>query len=114
MGGPMNKASYLRRQAALCLNLSRSCSDAELAEHLDLIAAEFHAQALKSEFLAEFDSDDPFDATDIENLRLLLDHSEIADMFDATARQRIGEFIGRAASRGELGVPAKRKQPDLR
>jgi hypothetical protein len=32
----MDEASYLRRQAALCLNLSRSCSDAELAEHLEL------------------------------------------------------------------------------
>jgi hypothetical protein len=37
---------YLRRQAALCLNLSQSCSDAQVAEHLDLMAAEFHARAL--------------------------------------------------------------------
>jgi hypothetical protein len=108
----MDETPYLRRRAALCLNLSRSCSDAQLAEQLDLIAAEFHARALKSEFQAEYDSDEPFDETDIENLRLLLDSSEIADMFDATARQRIGEFISRAASRGELGVPASRKQPD--
>jgi hypothetical protein len=86
-----------------------------VAEHLDLMAAEFHAQALRAELKARLDSDlsgDPFDETDIEKLRLLLDSSEIADMFDETARQRIGEFISQAASRGELGVPASGKQPD--
>src|SRR5262245_31158980 len=98
MGGPMDGTPYLRRLAGLCLDLSRLCSDAELAEHLDLIAAEFHARALTSEFQAEFDSDNSFDQTDIENLRLLLDCGEIAEMFDASARQRIGEFISRAAS----------------
>jgi hypothetical protein len=115
MGGPMDDAPYLRRQAALCLNLSRSCSDAQVAEHLHLMAAEFHAQALRAELKAKLGSDlsgDPFDETDIKKLRLLLDSSEIADMFDETARQRIGEFISQAASRGELGVPASRKQAD--
>jgi hypothetical protein len=110
----MDDAPYLRRQAALCLNLSRSCSDAQVAENLHLMAAEFHAQALRAELKAKLDSDlsDPFDETDIQKLRLLLDSSEIADMFDETARQRIGEFISQAASRGELGVPASGKQPD--
>jgi hypothetical protein len=107
----MDRTPYLRRQAALCLNLSQSCSDAQVAEHLDLMAAEFHSQALRAEFQAEFNSDDPFDEADIEKLRLLLDSSEIADMFDETARQRIGEFISQA-SRGELGVPASGKEPD--
>jgi hypothetical protein len=111
----MDDTPYLRRQAALCLNLSQSCSDAEVAVHLNLMAAEFHAQALRAEFKATFDSDlsgDPFDETDIENLRLLLNSSKIADMFDETARQRIGEFISRAASQGELGVPGSGKQPN--
>jgi hypothetical protein len=106
----MDDTPYLRRQAALCLNLSQSCSDAQMAEHLNLMAAEFHAQALKAEFKATFDlSADPFGKTDIENLRLLLNSSKIADMFDETSRQRIGEFISRVASRGELGVPAREK-----
>jgi hypothetical protein len=91
----MDDTPYLRRQAALCLNLSQSCSDAQMAEHLNLMAAEFHAQALKAEFKATFDPDlsaDPFGETDIENLRLLLNSSKIADMFDETSRQRIGEL----------------------
>ena len=100
MVGPMDATPYLRRLAGLCMKLSRSCPDAQLAEHLDLIAAEFHARALKSEFHAEFDSNNPFNETDIENLRFLLDNSEIAEMFDATARQRIGEYISRAAPTG--------------
>src|SRR5262249_52963834 len=115
MGGPMDDMPYLRRQAALCLDLSRSCSDVQVAEHLHLMAAEFHAQALRAEFKAKLDSDlaaDPFDETDIQELRLLLDSSEIADMFDETARQRIGEFISQAAPRGKLGAPASGKQPD--
>src|SRR5262245_55625412 len=63
-GGPMDDMPYLRRQAALCLDLSRSCSDVQVAEHLHLMAAEFHAQALRAEFKAKLDSDlsaDPFD-----------------------------------------------------
>ena len=96
-------APYLRRQAALCLSLSSSCPDGQVAEHLDMMAAEFHARALQTEFQAEFDSDARWDARDIENLRILLDSSEIADMFDETVRQRIGEFISRAASRAAMG-----------
>jgi len=108
----MDDMSYLRRQAALCLNLSESCPDAQVAEHLHLMAAEFHARALKAEFQTTFAagfSADPINARDIENLLLLLSSSKIADMFDGPARQRIGEFISRAASGG---VPASGKQPD--
>src|SRR5262245_28666168 len=107
----MDDTPYLRRQAALCLNLSRWCSDAQLAEHLDLIAAEFHTLALKTEFQAEFDSDDPFDEADIENLRHLLNSSEIADMFDDAARKRIGEFISRACLGPNLASLQRGKRP---
>jgi hypothetical protein len=104
----MDIMPYLRRQAALCLNLSKSCPDAQVAEHLDLMAAEFHARALKAEFETAFDADfsaDEMDERDIENLRRLLTSSEIVDMFDEPARQRIGEFISRAASHAKLGLP---------
>jgi hypothetical protein len=48
----------LRRQAAYCLRLSHFhfYSDTPVAQHLDLMAAEFHARALRAEFQAEFDS----------------------------------------------------------
>jgi hypothetical protein len=87
---PMDDKHYLRRQAALCLKLSQSCTDAEVAEQLDLMGAEFHTRALQAEFHS-------FDEQDIENLRLLLGSTEVAAMFDKTARERIGEFISRAA-----------------
>jgi len=54
MGGPVEHTAYLRRQAEFCLNLSRLSSDRPLTEHLQSIAAEFHAEALKAEFEAEF------------------------------------------------------------
>jgi hypothetical protein len=58
MGGPMENAPYLRRQAAYCLRLSHFhfYSDTPVAQLLDLMAAEFHARALRAEFQAEFDS----------------------------------------------------------
>ena len=97
----MDDKPYLRRQAALCLKLSQSCPDVEVAQNLDLMAAEFHAQAIKAEFQATSDmSADAFDEKDIEDLRRLLSSTEIADMFDETARQRVGEFISRAAFSG--------------
>jgi hypothetical protein len=108
----MDETPFLRRQAALCLNLSQSCSDAQVAEHLNLMAAEFHARALKAEFHTAFDTDfsaDPLNERDIENLRLLLSSGEVVEMFDDTARQRIGEFISRAASQPESWLPLKRK-----
>ena len=105
-GGPMDEKPYLRRQALLCLKLSQSCSDAETAQHLDLMAAEFHAQALRQEFHASTDSGlsaDTFNKKDIEHLLLLLGSTDIVD-FDERARQRIGEFISRAVSSGKLGI----------
>src|SRR5262245_55183823 len=105
----MDETPYLRRQAVLCLNLAESCSDPQVAEHLEMMAAEFHAQALKAEFEPTFDPDfsaDPIDERDIENLRLLLRSSEIMDMFDETAQLRIGEFISRAASQPESWLPS--------
>jgi hypothetical protein len=108
----MEETPYLRRQAVLCLNLAQFCSDAQVAEHLEVMAAEFHARALKAEFQPALDANfsaDPIDERDIENLRLLLGSSEIAEMFDQTARQRIGEFISRAASQPETWLPLKRK-----
>jgi len=50
----MEHTAYLRRQAEFCLNLSRFSSDRPLTEHLQSMAAEFHAKALKAEFEAEF------------------------------------------------------------
>jgi hypothetical protein len=50
----MEHTAYLRRQAEFCLNLSRLSSDRPLTEHLQSMAAEFHAEALKAEFEAEF------------------------------------------------------------
>jgi hypothetical protein len=74
----MDDAPYLRRQAALCLNLSRSCSDAQVAENLHLMAAEFHAQALRAELKAKLDSDlsgDPFDDRRMRNGHHAVDRS---------------------------------------
>jgi hypothetical protein len=106
----MDETPYLRRQAVLCLNLARSCSDAQVAEHLEAMAAEFHAQALKAEFQPACDagSADPLDERDIENLRLLLSSTEILEMFNETARQRIGDFISRAAAQPETWLPLKK------
>jgi hypothetical protein len=50
----MEHTAYLRRQAEFCLNLSRFSSDRPLTEHLQSMAAEFHAKALRAEFDAEF------------------------------------------------------------
>jgi len=108
----MDETPYLRRQAVLCLNLAQSCADAQVAEHLEAMAAEFHAQALKAEFQPTFDADlsaEPLNERDIEHLRRLLSSSEIVEMFDETARLRIGEFIGRAASQPETRLPLKGK-----
>src|SRR5262245_32414712 len=108
----MDDKPYLRRQAALCLKLSQSCPDADVAEHLDLMAAEFHMRALQAEFQAGSDLPaDSFDERDIENLRLLLGRTEVAAMFDETARERIGEFISRAAQ-GQLGALRAEKKPE--
>jgi hypothetical protein len=41
-------------------------------------------------------SADPIDEPEREDLRDLLNKSEVADIFDSTVRYRIGEFIGRA------------------
>jgi len=104
----MDEKPYLRRQALLCLKLSQSCSDAETAQNLNLMAAEFHAQALRQEFHASTDSGlsaDTFNKKDIEHLLLLLGSTDIVD-FDEPARQRIGEFISRAVSSGKLGITA--------
>src|SRR5215204_2190563 len=109
----MDEAPYLRRQVILCLNLAQSCSDAEkMTEHLEMMAAEFHARALKAEFQPAFDavlSAHPISERDIENLYLLLSSSEVVEMFDETARKRIGEFISRAASQPETWLPFKRR-----
>jgi len=109
----MDEKPYLRRQALLCLKLSQSYSDAETAQNLDLMAAEFHAQALREEFHASTDSglsDDTFNKKDIEHLLLLLGSTDIVD-FDEPARQLIGEFISRAVSSGKLGITALGKFP---
>ena len=37
----MATADYYRKQAETCLHMSRVCYDPILAEHLDLLAAEF-------------------------------------------------------------------------
>jgi hypothetical protein len=50
----MEKIAHLRRQAALCLSLSRFCPDAAMAEHLTSMAALFHEGALRAEFEDEF------------------------------------------------------------
>jgi|SRR5215211_465990 len=100
----MDETPYLRRQAVLCFNLAKSCSDAQVAEHLEAMAAEFHARALRAEFQPTFDADfsaNPLNERDIENLRLLLSSSEIVEIFDEIARLRIGEFISRAVSQPE-------------
>ena len=109
----MDDKNYLRRQAALCLKLSQSCPDAEVAERLELMAAEFHTRAIQAEFEAGSDSAaDSFDEQDIENLRQLLGRTEVAAMFDETARERIGEFISRAASQGQLGALRAEKKSE--
>ncbi len=50
--------AYLRRQAEVCLRLSRFCSDPLVVEHFRFMAAEFHTRAIKAEFHAEFDPDE--------------------------------------------------------
>jgi hypothetical protein len=54
----MENTSYLRRQAAFCLRLSRFCSDRPMAEHLRFMAAGFHERALRAEFAADLDEPD--------------------------------------------------------
>jgi hypothetical protein len=45
---PMEKATHLRRQAALCLSLSRFTLDPLVAEHLTSMAALFQEGALRA------------------------------------------------------------------
>ena len=47
---PVEPTGYLRRQAEACLRASRACSDRAAAECWELMAAEFHARALRVEF----------------------------------------------------------------
>jgi len=47
---PVEPIGYLRRQAEFCLRASRACSDRAAAECWELMAAEFHARALRVEF----------------------------------------------------------------
>jgi hypothetical protein len=49
----MEKAAHLRRQAGLCVSLSRFSLDPLVAEHLMSLAATFHQGALTAEFAAE-------------------------------------------------------------
>lgn len=46
----METTSSLRRQAAFCLRLSELCADTVLANHLQSKAAQYHEEALRSEF----------------------------------------------------------------
>ena len=73
----MDDKPYLRRQAALCLKLSRSCRDGKVAEDLNLMAAEFHRRALQAEFQAASESADTCHAQYVENLLLLLASTEV-------------------------------------
>lgn len=57
----MENTPYLRRQAAYCLRLSQFCSNDPAAERFSAMAAEFHAQALRAEFQAQFASDSSAD-----------------------------------------------------
>jgi hypothetical protein len=50
----MENTDRLRRHAEFCLNLSRFSSDRPMTEHLQSMAAEFHAKALKAEVEARF------------------------------------------------------------
>jgi hypothetical protein len=49
----MEQAAHLRRQAGLCVSLSRFSLDPLVAEHLMSLAATFHQGALTAEFAAE-------------------------------------------------------------
>jgi len=46
----VEQVSYLRRQAEFCLRTSQACSNRTVAEDWTLMAAEFHARALRFEF----------------------------------------------------------------
>jgi hypothetical protein len=50
----METTSVLRRQAAFCLRLSQLCPDALVVDHLTRKAAQYHEEALRTEF-EEFD-----------------------------------------------------------
>jgi hypothetical protein len=47
---PMENASFLRRQAEFCLRLSQLCTDALVVDHLTRKAAQYHEEALRTEF----------------------------------------------------------------
>jgi hypothetical protein len=79
-----------------------ACPDAE-AERLELMAAEFHTRAIQAEFEAGSDSAaDSFDEQDIENLRQLLGRTEVAAMFDETARELLGNLSAEPPLRANL------------
>jgi hypothetical protein len=46
----MVHTDYLRRRAEFCIRLSHLCTDPPAAENLNVMAAEFHARALRAEF----------------------------------------------------------------
>jgi len=46
----MENASFLRRQAEFCLRLSQLCTDALVIDHLTRKAAQYHEEALRTEF----------------------------------------------------------------
>jgi len=46
----METTSFLRRQAEFCLRLSHLCSDALVVDHLTRKAAQYHEEALRTEF----------------------------------------------------------------
>ena len=46
----MVHTDYLRRRAEFCIRMSHLCGDQPVAENLNLMAAEFHARALRAEF----------------------------------------------------------------
>jgi hypothetical protein len=47
--------SYLRKQAAACLRLSRETTDREMAERLRLLAAKYQEKAREAESLSAQD-----------------------------------------------------------
>jgi hypothetical protein len=46
----MENAIFLRRQAVFCLRLSQLCPDALVVDHLTRKAAQYHEEALRTEF----------------------------------------------------------------
>jgi hypothetical protein len=52
---PMENAIFLRRQAVFCLRLSQLCPDALVVDHLTRKAAQYHEEALRTEFEVELD-----------------------------------------------------------